>query len=657
MAAPPNGAQAPSEEDLKLYALQQKYTEEATKRLRPELDGQFVDLKNAGESRVQKLGRDLWADHAALNARELIKDGSRYKFVILGGGFGAQILAVRLIEAGLIKTREDLLIVEAGGGFGGTWYWNRYPGLHCDVESYVYLPLLEETGYVPKWKYSPGYEILEHAQRIAKKWDLDEKALFRSKITAATWDDEKSLWNLDVAESRGPGEEPRHLKIQCEYFLPAFGILATPQVPRVEGLDKFVGPMFHTARWDYSVTGGSQEDPQLTGLEGKRVGIVGTGATAVQSIPHLAKYAKELYVFQRTPSAIYERNQRPTTDEEWSKIASHPSWQLERQSNFASYTTGAPHPLPDLVNDEWTHLPGLRAQLGSPLYGLIPPTPEAITAHITRLLKLNIPCHERAHARITSIVSSPETAAALKPYYPVWCKRPCYNDEYLPTFNLRNVHLVDTNGEGISSASETSIFAAGKEFPVDVLILSTGFRTPLEGDGCPAIKMNVSITGRDNLSFTDKWTKQGATTLHGIATSSFPNLFFQNAIQNGSGANWVYSASIWIEQMVSIISAAEKQAAEKGGKRAVAEVTVAGEEGWAGVMMQHAAYFAGVGGCTPGYGNASGAFGQIPKDQAEMMKKARLAVWSFGLESYREMLEGWRKEGKLEGYEVRVVEA
>jgi len=311
------GAPIPSEEDLKLYALQQKYTEEATKRLRPERDEQYVTLKDADDSRVHALDADVWVDHAALNAREPVKDGARYKFVIIGSGFGGQVAAVRLIEAGLVKGPADLLIIDNAGGFGGTWYWNRYPGLHCDVESYTYMPLLEETGYVPRFKYAPGYEIREHAERIATQWGLHDKALFRSRITTASWDDDKQLWRLGVIESRGPGAESRQFKIQAEYFLPAYGILANPQAPKIDGLTSFAGPIFHTARWDYSLTGGSQENPQLTGLEGKRVGIIGTGATAIQSIPIIAKFAKELYVFQRTASAVYARGQRPTDPEEW----------------------------------------------------------------------------------------------------------------------------------------------------------------------------------------------------------------------------------------------------------------------------------------------------------------------------------------------------
>jgi len=313
-----DAAPVPSAEELKLYALHQKYTAEAAKRFRPDFASQFVPLKEVEAERVRTLSRDPWVDHAALNAREPVKDGARYKFVILGAGYGALILAVRLIEAGLAKKgAKDILIVDNGGGFGGTWYWNRYPGLHCDIESYIYMPLLEETGYVPKSKYSTGEELRQYAELVANKWGLDENALFRTKINTARWSDEKQLWEIALTEGRGPEEKSRELHLEADYFLTASGVFPEPQVPKIEGLEKFAGKMFHTARWDYNITGGSSADPQLTGLEGKRVGILGTGATAIQAIPQLAKYAKELHVFQRTPSHNWARGQRPTDPEEW----------------------------------------------------------------------------------------------------------------------------------------------------------------------------------------------------------------------------------------------------------------------------------------------------------------------------------------------------
>jgi cation diffusion facilitator CzcD-associated flavoprotein CzcO len=318
-AAGTNGHHAaPSPEDLKLFELSQKYGAEAAKRLRSDGLSQFVRLKEAGSERFRALAEDPWADHAALNAKEpIVKEDTPYKFLILGAGYGGLLYAVRLIEAGLASGPDDIRLVDAAGGFGGTWWWNRYPNLHCDVESYVYMPLLEETGYVPKAKYATGFELLEHADRIAAQWKLQDKALFRTNVKATRWNDATQLWNVDVTEGRGPGEPSRELKVQAQYVLIASGILTNPHVPKIPELEGFAGPVFHTARWDYKVTGGTPQDAALTGLEGKRVGVLGTGATAIQVVPALAKYAKELYVFQRTPSGVSARGQRSTDPEEW----------------------------------------------------------------------------------------------------------------------------------------------------------------------------------------------------------------------------------------------------------------------------------------------------------------------------------------------------
>ena len=311
-------AAAPSAQDIQLFNIQQKYAQEAAKRFRSDGINQYVVIGNVEEGRLRELAQDPWADHAALNAREpAIKDGAQHKFLVLGAGYGGLLFAARVKQAGLVNGPDDLRLVDNAGGFGGTWYWNRYPGLHCDVESYTYMPLLEETGYAPTQKYASGPELREHADRIATHFDLHDKTLFRSQVKTARWDEETQLWNVHIVEGRGPEEPSRDLHIKVQYVLAASGVLTTPQVPKIPGLESFSGSMFHTARWDYSISGGKPDDWALTGLEGKRVGILGTGATAIQVVPQVAKWAKELYVFQRTPSAVSERGQRRTDPEEW----------------------------------------------------------------------------------------------------------------------------------------------------------------------------------------------------------------------------------------------------------------------------------------------------------------------------------------------------
>ncbi|KAL2263513.1 hypothetical protein VTK26DRAFT_6414 [Humicola hyalothermophila] len=424
MATQANGA--PSPEDLRLFELSQKYAAEAAKRLRPDGLSQFVRLTQSANSRFRALAEDPWADHAALNARPLVPSGAKHKFVILGAGYGGLLFAVRLLDSGIAKSPDEILFVDAAGGFGGTWWWNRYPGLHCDIESYTYMPLLEETGYVPSKKYVTGQELLEHAGRIAERWAVQERGLFRAEVKAARWEEESKQWTVEVSEGRGPGEDKRELRLHAQYLLIASGILTNPHVPKIDGLEGFKGVLFHTARWDYGVTGGSPTDERLTGLEGKRVGIIGTGATAIQVVPKLAKHAKELYVFQRTPSAVSWRGQRPTDPERSGKFSrgGGGGWQRERMLNFDSFMTDAVEEgQVNMVADGWTEMPAYSAVIGSPRYGIVEPTPEKIAEHVARLYKLDLPHTEAVRARTESIVKDRETAEKLKAWYPTWIAR------------------------------------------------------------------------------------------------------------------------------------------------------------------------------------------------------------------------------------------
>ncbi|KAK4645781.1 hypothetical protein QC761_204590 [Podospora bellae-mahoneyi] len=634
----------------KFASIQQKYTEEASKRFRSDGLAQYVDLQYAKDARIHSLGKDPWVDHAALNAKTpAVKDGGRYKFVILGGGYGGLITAVKLIEAGLVNGPDDLRIIEAGGGYGGTWYWNRYPGLHCDVESYIYMPLLEETGYVPKLKYATGLELREHAERIATKWDLHDKALFRSEVTDCRWSDEEEVWNVAVMENRGPEEGERKLNIQANYFFVLSGVLTIPHVPKVPGLENLGGSMFHTSRWDYGTTGGSQEDQNLTGLEGKRVGIIGTGATAIQVVPKLAKFAKEVYVFQRTPSSVSWRGQKETDLEEWkTKIANKKGWQRERRYNWVTYLNNcAPPEQVNMVGCGWTEAPAYCAIIGSPNFGIIEPTPEKIGEHVGGLLMLDLPRAEKARARIDEIVKDPETAKALKPWYPVWCKRPTFSDEYLQAFNLPHVHLVDTDGKGIDSATSTGLVVQKKEYPLDILVLSTGYRSPAYGGLNPAKRTGINVFGRGGKSFDDKWDAQGASTLHGVISRGFPNLFFGPTAQFGQSPNNTETLDIAAEHMTHFI----KKAEEKVGGLAVIDPTVEAEEGWAMEAVKRAANLAALSVCTPGYTTSEGEFNKPNQDPAEMMKSARMGIWSEGILSFMKVLEEYRA-GDLVGVDV-----
>ncbi|KAJ7645922.1 hypothetical protein DFH06DRAFT_1210719 [Mycena polygramma] len=359
-------------------AIRQKYIEERDKRLRPEGLKQF--LKLADSSEFKYLEDDPWADHAALNAQTpVLSDGDEIKFLVVGAGYGALLFAVHLIEAGF--KAADIRLVDIAGGFGGTWYWNRYPGLMCDIESYIYMPPLEETEYMSRHKYAYGTELREHTDRIAQKWELADKAMFRTQCKVADWDDAAKRWTVQLWEKRGPTEAAREMRVEAQYLFAATGPLNAPQISRVPGFDQFKSQHFHSSRWDYEITGGSAADWTLEKLKDKRVGIIGTGATAVQVVPELAKWAKHLYVFQRTPSSVNVRGQRPTDPEEWAnKIAATKGWQRARSENFNSYLVNAPNG-EDLVNDGWCRARSYYGLIGSP--GIV--SPEKIPQHVAML--------------------------------------------------------------------------------------------------------------------------------------------------------------------------------------------------------------------------------------------------------------------------------
>jgi cation diffusion facilitator CzcD-associated flavoprotein CzcO len=641
-----SGDGLPTEDGLKMMAAQQKYAEEAAKRLRPDGLAQYVELKDAESDRFRALGEDPWADHAALNAQEApIKDGGKYKFAILGAGYAGLLIAVRLLQAGAAKGSDDIRLIDAAGGFGGTWYWNRYPGLRCDVESYTYMPLLEETGYVPTENYATGSELREHAERITGQYNLHDKALFRTTVHSTTWDDKDQLWTVKVTQNRGPGEEGVNIQFQAQYVLVASGILTRPQVPKIPGLESFSGAMFHTARWDYSVTGGSPTDPNLEMLKDKRVGIIGTGATAIQAVPQLAKYAKEVYVFQRTPSAVHWRGLKKTDPEVFkTKVAAEKGWQINRRINFQSYMNNAPAPgQENLVGDAWTELPAYCAIMGTPGQ-IIEPTPEKIGEHVGRLYGLDMERAERARSLVDEVVKDKDTAAKLKAWYPVWCKRPTFSDDYLDCFNQPNVHLVDTDGKGLSSATTTGLVFQGKEYPLDVLVLSTGYRSPAIGNGSPAVRTGIEIVGRGHRSLDEKWQTEGASTLHGLCSNGFPNLFFVGPSQGGSAANFVMALDIGAEHMAYIISEAERK------NKTILEVSTEAEKAWTMECLQRAAWFSGVAGCTPGYINSEGESMAPGMDPQQMMKLATAAGWGEGVVSYMKILEDWKAAGDLKGF-------
>ena len=636
---------------IRLQEVRQKYAKEANKRLRSEGAAQFLPLNEAIEDRLHSLLDDPWADHSRLNARlSPIRDQQIIPFFVLGAGYGGLLYTVNLIESGA-STPEDIRIVDAAGGFGGTWYWHRYPGLHCDLESYCYLPLLEETGYIPTQKYAPAAEIRRHAERIAKRWKLEDKTLFRSDVQRVEWDDIDELWTISLVERRGPGVEAISRKVKAETVYLAAGVLTKPQVPKIPGLLSYKGEIFHTSRFDYEVTGGSQEDQTLNKLRDKRVAIIGTAATAVGAIPTLARHAKELYVVQRTPAYVKPRNQQTTNPEEFKRtIASQKGWQFERQINLNRHMTNAVLPgQANLVNDGWTDMPAYSAVMGSPAHGIVDPSPEEEERRATWFHALDLPHMESVRKRVGDIVEDPATAENLKPWYPSWCKRPTFSDEYLQVFNEPHVHLVDTDGKGPSHATERGLVVAEKEYPVDVLIFSTGYSVAGgRNGGSPAERVGIEVLGRNGVSMNKKWRENGAATLHGYATNGFPNLFFSGTSQGTVTGNNVFMLGLIARHVTHWISRAQKRVG--ASRRAIIEVTREAEEAHSQEVVKRSPFFSSLAGCTPGYFNGHGQ--AISEAPAEKKKQARGVAWAEGTTSFLEYIGKWEDEGSLRGLEV-----
>ena len=442
--------------------------------------------------------------------REALTDAC--EVLVVGAGFAGLLLWFRLCEAGFV----DVRFCEKGGDVGGTWYWNRYPGVACDVEAYSYLPLLEEMGYIPSMKFASGFEILEYCQAMAAKFGFYDHCLFHTTVEKTEWDETTGMWTVHT--DRGDA-------MRARYVILANGILTSPKLARIEGMETFQGDAFHTSRWNYNID-----------LDGKRVGIIGTGATAVQAIPELAKVVGELHVFQRTPSTIDVRDQRATTDEEFAAWADEPGWARARRARFSKISAGR---TAIKANDDY--LAGKVADFKERKEHERQLSPEEM---IDKQLDTNFRIMEQVRARVDAIVKDPKTAEALKPYYPYGCKRPTFHDEYLPTFNRPNVVLVDTAPTGVSHINEHGVVHDNVEYPLDVLIYATGFQWM-------ATSTFNMITGRGGRTLSEKWKSDGTKTFLGIHSRGFPNLFIVTGPQGGGGS---FNFTDAIEQHVDYIA-------------------------------------------------------------------------------------------------------
>ncbi len=580
-----------------------KYREERDKRLRQDGNEQYVEM--AGD--FAHYLDDPYVTPGFTRAP--LKD--EVDVIVIGGGFGGLLAAARLKEAGV----TDLRVIEKGGDFGGTWYWNRYPGAACDIESYVYLPLLEEIGAMPKEKYSRAPEILAHAQAIAERFDLYKNACLQTEVTAVRWDDDGARWIVET--NRGDA-------MRARFVCMANGPLHRPKLPGIPGVESFARHSFHTSRWDYGYTGGASEGG-LTNLADKRVGIIGTGATAVQCVPHLARHAKHLTVFQRTPSSIDVRNNRPT-DPQW--VASlEPGWQQKRMDNFNVLVSGGFQD-EDLVNDGWTDIIRNLLLLVSIDKASLTPAQLAEVAELADLKKM-----EQVRARVDQLVKDPKVAAALKPYYRQFCKRPCFHDEYLDAFNWPNVTLVDTDGRGVERITPTGVVTNGVEHELDCLIYATGFEVGTEY----ARRAGYEIHGKDGVTLTGKWA-DGVRTLHGMHVRGFPNCFIFTNTQSGFSVNFPHMLNEQAKHAAYIV----KESVDRQVR--TVEASAPAEAEWVETIKSLAVMRRKfLEECTPGYYNNEG----MPHDRSEQN-----GPYGGGPIAFVNVLEQWRAEGALKGLEI-----
>jgi cyclohexanone monooxygenase len=586
-------------------AIRARYAAERDKRVRPDGNNQYIELSG-------KFDHYKTDPYIPVAPRAPVNDHVTFAFV--GGGFAGLCVGAKLKEAGI----TDYRIIEKGGDVGGTWYWNRYPGAQCDTASLIYLPLLEETNYRPTEKYAHAPEILEHSKRIANQFNLYDKALFHTEVTGLEWDESVKAWRITT--NRGDN-------FTAQYVGLGTGPLHVAKLPGLPGIEDFKGHSFHTSRWDYDYTGGKPEDLTLSKLADKRVAIIGTGATAVQVVPHLSKYAKELFVFQRTPSSVDTRNNGPI-DPDWFNDMAGPGWQMRWLENFAAHFSGLGIPDEDLVNDGWTDIAKrLRTRMADiPMEEL---TPQRM---LDAFEETDNEKMSEIRARAEAVVRDHDTAEKLQAWYRQLCKRPTFHDAYLQSFNNPNTHLIDTDGKGVERISEKGVVVAGHEYEVDCIVYASGFEVGTSYQR----RSGFDAVGRDGVTLAEAWTG-GMKSLHGVHVHGFPNLFF---VQPGQGANFIANIPHNLIDAGKTIAAIIAHARTTG--KAVVDVTQDAQNAWLGLLSTGMGSLIGGTECTPGYYNNEGHGWE---GEGGIVMQGHPA----GAMAYFNYIEDWRTNGNFAG--------
>ncbi len=472
--------------------------------------------------------------------------------VVVGAGFAGMYLLHRLRGLGL-----SVLVLEAASDVGGTWYWSRYPGARCDVESIDYSYSFDsELDEEWQWeeKYATQPEILRYAAHVAERFDLRRDIRFNTRVEAARWDHESSCWRVKT---------DRDVELSCRHYVMATGCLSQPKTPDVEGLDDFAGDIYFTSRWPH-------EGVDLTG---KRVGVIGTGSSGIQSIPIMARQAAALTVFQRTPNFSLPARNGDIPAEKLQAIQSDRG-DYREQARWSR--GGVPGPTTEdpaaALSPEEQQARLETAWEAGELFAILGTFADVIVNE-----QANAVVAEFIRNKIRSIVKDPATAETLCPVdHPFGTKRPCLDSGYYETFNLEHVDLVDLRKSPITTITETGINTTAENFEFDVIVFATGF------DAMTGAIVGVDITGRDGMELRDKWT-DGPRTYLGLMVHGFPNFY---AITGPGSPSVLSNMMVSIEQHVDWVADCISDLRRDGF--AAIEPTDQAEQGW-GVHVNDAA--------------------------------------------------------------------